>query len=88
MEGVAVLRERGVLTLPKEVRERNDFEPGTRFQVIELGQGTIVLTRQASVLGELADDISRALDEAGVSLDDLLAAAKEERRRLYRERYE
>jgi bifunctional DNA-binding transcriptional regulator/antitoxin component of YhaV-PrlF toxin-antitoxin module len=88
MEEVAVLRERGVLTLPKAVRQRNDLGPGTRFQVIDLGQGTIVLARQSSVLGELADEIGRALEETGISLEDLLAAAKEERRRLYRERYE
>ncbi|NPV09908.1 MAG: AbrB/MazE/SpoVT family DNA-binding domain-containing protein [Anaerolineae bacterium] len=87
MDSVAVMRDRGVLTLPKEVRERNDFQPGTRFQVIDLGQGTIVLTRQASILGELAEEISKAMDEAGVSLEDLLQAAREERERLYQQRY-
>lgn len=87
MDSVAVMRDRGVLTLPKEVRERNDFQAGTRFQVIDLGQGTIVLTRQASILGELAEEISKAMNEAGVSLEDLLQAAREERKRLYQERY-
>lgn len=87
MGSEAILRARGVLTLPKDVRERNDFEPGTRFQVIELGQGTIVLARQASILAELAGEISTALDAADVSLQDLLEAAREERQRLYEQRH-
>ncbi|MHB0878896.1 MAG: AbrB/MazE/SpoVT family DNA-binding domain-containing protein [Anaerolineae bacterium] len=87
MDSEAVLRDRGVLTLPKDVRERNDFEPGTRFQVIDIGQGTIVLARQASVLAELADELSRALEAADVSLDDLLEAARQERQRLHQQRH-
>jgi bifunctional DNA-binding transcriptional regulator/antitoxin component of YhaV-PrlF toxin-antitoxin module len=87
LDTTAVMRDRGVLTLPKEVRERNDFRAGTRFQVIDLGRGTIVLAPQASVLGELAEEISKAMDEAGVTLEDLLEAAREERKRLYQERY-
>lgn len=85
MDSEAVLRERGVLTLPKDVRERNDFEPGTRFQVIDLGQGTIVLARQAGMLAELAAEMSRAFDDAGISLDDLLEAARLERQRMSQE---
>jgi len=86
MDSTAVMRERGVLTLPKDIRERNDFRSGTQFQVIDLGQGTIVLSRQTNVLAELADEMERALSEAGVSLEDLLQAATAERHRLHRER--
>lgn len=86
MDFTAVMRERGVLTLPKDIRERNDFRSGTQFQVIDLGQGTIVLSRQTNVLGELAVELERALSEAGISLEDLLQGATAERQRLHRER--
>jgi len=86
-ENEVVLRERGVLTLPKGVRQRNKFEPGTHLRVIELGEGAVVLARQKSVVAELAEQIEELLEEAGITLQELLRAAREERGRIYRQRY-
>jgi bifunctional DNA-binding transcriptional regulator/antitoxin component of YhaV-PrlF toxin-antitoxin module len=81
------VRERGVITLPNEVRERHGITAGDAYQLIDL-DGVLVLTPMRPLLPELAAEIARLLDEAGADLTDLLAGLRAERRRLYEERWQ
>ncbi len=80
------LRERGVVTLPKRLRERYGLGAGDVLSVLDL-DGVFVLSPRAAVVPELAAEIERLRVEAGLSTDDLLAGLRAERQRYARERY-
>lgn len=81
------LRDKGTLTLPIELRRKYGYEEGDMITLIDLGEGSILLTHAAVQMDRLGDRIARTLTEEGVSLDEILAALDEERERYYQERY-
>lgn len=85
---VAVLRDKGVLTLPVGLRRKYDLKAGETFSIIDLGDGAFVITRLASHMNGLADRVAEMIAEAGYSLDDLLLTLDEERESYYPEHYE
>lgn len=84
--GTAVLRDRGVLTLPKALRDRYGFAAGDAFAVLDV-DGLLVLSPVAPVVPELARELSRLVAEAGLSTEELLAGLREQRERYVAERY-
>jgi AbrB family looped-hinge helix DNA binding protein len=80
------VRERGVITLPNEVRERHGIRPGDAFQLVDL-DGILVLTPLRPMLPELVAEMEQLLAASGADLTDLLAGLREERRLLYEERW-
>ena len=81
------VRERGVLTLPAELREKYGIRPGDTFRLVDL-DGIFVLTPMVAMVPELAREIERARQEAGLSTEDLLLALREQRERYHHERYD
>ena len=53
------MTQRGVVILPKSLRERYKLRPGDRFTLLDLG-GVFVLTPRRSEIDALADQIGRA----------------------------
>jgi AbrB family looped-hinge helix DNA binding protein len=86
MESTVQVRQRGVLTLPAELREKYGIEPGDTFRLVDL-DGIFVLTPMVTMVLELAREIERARLEAGLSIEELLANLREQRERYYTERY-
>jgi AbrB family looped-hinge helix DNA binding protein len=86
MEATIQVRERGVLTLPAELREKYGIRPGDTFRLVDL-DGIFVLTPMAPMVPELAREIERARIEAGMSTEDLLRGLREQRERYTAERY-
>ncbi|PAP74557.1 hypothetical protein BSZ37_20470 [Rubrivirga marina] len=87
MRGAAVqVRDRGVITLPKPLRERYGLGTGDVLDIVDL-DGVFVLSPRASVVPELAAEIERLRVEAGLSTEDLLESLRAERERATRERY-
>ena len=74
------VRQRGNLTLPAELRERYNIEPGDTFRILDL-DGIFVLTPMVPMVPELAREIEQARIEAGLDTADLLRALREERAR-------
>lgn len=74
------IAQRGVLTLPKPLRERYNLRPGDRFTLLDLG-GVFVLSPQDSEIDALADRITRTLTERGETLETMIKALREERER-------
>jgi looped-hinge helix DNA binding domain, AbrB family len=75
-----LIAQRGLVTLPKAIRERYNLRPGDRFTLLDLG-GVFVLSPQSSQIDALADRITQALTERGETLETMLQALREERER-------
>lgn len=80
------VRQRGALTLPANLRERYKIKPGDTYRVLDL-DGILVLTPMVPMVPELAREIERARIEAGLSVEDMLAALREQRTRYAQEKY-
>ena len=80
MDATLQVRERGVLTLPAEIRSKYGIEAGDTFRLLDL-DGIFVLTPMVPMVLELAREIERLRVDAGLSLDDLLQALREQRER-------
>lgn len=64
---VQVVR-RGVITLPKELRDHNHIEEGDMLTLIELGDGVVVMSPRRSRVDEIADKLANEWKDAGKSL--------------------
>jgi AbrB family looped-hinge helix DNA binding protein len=78
------VRQRGTLTLPAEIRDRYNIQPGDSYRLIDL-DGVLVLTPLAPLVPELAREIERARVEAGLSVAEMLAELREQRERYVAE---
>jgi len=81
------IRRRGVLTLPAELRRRYDIDEGDAFTLVDLGEGSFLLTSHVSRVAHLGDQVARLTEEEGVTLDEILETLDEEREAYYREHY-
>jgi bifunctional DNA-binding transcriptional regulator/antitoxin component of YhaV-PrlF toxin-antitoxin module len=87
MDATIQVRDRGVLTLPAELREKYGIQAGDTFRLVDL-DGLFVLTPMVPMVPELAREIERSRVEAGLNTDDLLRALREQRERYHREHYD
>ena len=71
----AQISQRGVLTLPKALRDRYKIKPGDVVTVIDLG-GAFVISPRRSEVDRLADEISSTLAERGESLESMLISLR------------
>jgi len=79
----AQISQRGVLTLPKSLRESYKLKPGDVVSVIDLG-GAFVISPRRSEVDRMADEIGSALAKRGESLESMLTALREEREKYGR----
>ncbi len=70
--------QRGVIVLPKSLRDTYNIKPGDTLTVLDLG-GSFMLTPGRSKVDELANEITQALVERGETLESMLQALREER---------
>lgn len=75
---VQVVR-RGIITLPKELREQNNIEEGDTLTLIDLGDGVVVMSPRRSRIDEIADKMAKELQESGESLESMLNTLREVR---------
>ena len=72
------VRQRGSLTLPVSIREKYGIKTGDSFQLVDL-DGIFVLTPMTPMVPELAREIDKIRQEAGVSMEELLQGLREQR---------
>jgi AbrB family looped-hinge helix DNA binding protein len=72
--------QRGVVTLPKSIREAYGLRPGDTLTLLDLG-GVFLLSPRRSEIDTLADRITQALTERGETLESMLHVLREERER-------
>ena len=82
------IRSKGTVTLPIELRRKYSIDEGDVITLIDLGDGSFLLTPIFTQVDRLGDRVAKAMAKAGVSEDELLAALDEERERYYQERYD
>jgi AbrB family looped-hinge helix DNA binding protein len=75
---VQVVR-RGVITLPKELRQQNQINEGDTLTLIDLGDGVFVLSPRRSRVDEIADKLAEEWKESGETLESMLATLREVR---------
>jgi len=85
MNTTVQMRAKGSLTIPSDLRQKYGFEEGDVFTLVELGDGSFILTPRLSIVPKLVAEMEAIRAEAGVTLDDLLSGLPEVRRQLYAE---
>ena len=86
MELTIQVRERGVVTLPAQLREKYNIENGKIFRLVDL-DGIFVFVPMVPMVPELASEIERIRLEAGVSVDELLDDLRKQRERYNKDKY-
>ena len=81
------LGRQGVLTLPAELQQRYNLGEGALFTLIDLGDGSFILTPRPSQVQAAGDQVGQALAEAGLTLDDMFDALDAEREQYYQEHF-
>ncbi len=81
------IRGKGTVTLPIELRRKYGLGEGDIITLIDLGDGSFLLTPIVTQVDRLGDRVAQAMAEKGISLDEILTALDEERERYYQERY-
>lgn len=74
------MAQRGLITIPKALREAYGLQPGDALTLLDLG-GVFVLAPQPSHIDALADRIAAELRAKGETLESMLQALREERER-------
>lgn len=80
------MRAKGNVTIPFELRQKYGFDEGDVFTLVELGDGSLLLTLRMSLVSRLVAEMEAIRTEAGVTLDDLLSGLPEVRRHLFEEK--
>ena len=70
--------QRGVVTLPKEVRDTYELSTGKSLTLIDLG-GVFVLSTKSSEVDSLADRLAGDLKAQGESLESLISTVRQAR---------
>lgn len=81
MESVTLqMAQRGVITIPKSLREAYGLKTGDAFTLLDLG-GVFVLSPKPSEIDALAERVAGQWAEDGQTLETMLRALREERDR-------
>lgn len=75
---VQVVR-RGIITLPKDLRDHNNIEEGDMLTLIDLGDGVVVMSPQRSRVDEIANKLAKEWQDSGESLESMLTILREVR---------
>ncbi len=75
---IVQVSQRGLVTLPKALRETYHIREGDQLSLLDLG-GVFVLSLRRSEIDGLAEQIQAALVEKGESLESMLLALREAR---------
>ncbi len=69
----------GTFTLPAEFLDKYRLEEGETFSIVDLGNGSFLLSPRRSRVDELADQIRMELEARGESLESMLKTLREVR---------
>jgi bifunctional DNA-binding transcriptional regulator/antitoxin component of YhaV-PrlF toxin-antitoxin module len=81
------IRRKGVITLPVELRRQYNLDEGDVFTLVDLGDGSFLLTPQVSQVARLGNQVAQLMEEEDVTLDEMLEALDQERETYYQEHY-
>ncbi len=73
------IRSKGTITLPTEMRKKYGLKEGEVLNIIDLGNGSFLLSPHRSRVDELAKKIRIELEARGESLESMLTTLREVR---------
>lgn len=79
MKTTLQIRSKGTITLPADLRSKYGLEEGEVLNIIDLGNGSFLLSPRRSRVDELADNIRVELEARGESLESMLTTLREVR---------
>ena len=79
MKTTLQIRSKGTITLPADLRNKYGLEEGEVLNIIDLGNGSFLLSPRRSRVDELADKIRVELESRGESLESMLTTLREVR---------
>jgi AbrB family looped-hinge helix DNA binding protein len=71
--------QRGLITLPKELREQSHINEGDTLTLIDLGDGVVVMSPRRSRVDEIADKLAQEWRDSGETLESMLSTLREVR---------
>ncbi len=74
------IRCNGTITIPAKLRKEYKLKENQTLTVIDLGEGTILLTPKVSQVDKLANQIAEKFKDEGITFEDLLQALNELRK--------
>lgn len=81
------IRRKGLITLPVELRRQYGLGEGDVFTLVDLGDGSFLLTPRVSQVARMGDQVARLMEKEGVTLEEMLETLDEERESYYQEHY-
>ena len=81
------MRGKGTITFPAKLRNKYELQEGEVFTVIDLGGGSFLLKPKVLEVDILSRRIARKLKEDNVTLEDLFETPREERKKIFQEKY-
>ena len=81
------IRRKGVITLPVELRRRYNLDEGDVFTLVDMGDGSFLLTPEVSQVARLGNQVARLMGEEGLTVEEMLEALDQERETYYQEHY-
>ena len=83
---LSIMQKKGQVTIPAEIRNKLGLKEGDVVAFTETEEG-VLISAQAVIAAQALDRIGDALQEAGVSLDDLIDEGRAARTQLLEEEY-
>ena len=81
------MRGKGTITFPAKLRNKYKLQEGEVFTVIDLGGGSFLLKPKVLEVDILSKRIAKRLKEDNFDIDDWLVTLREERKKLFQEKY-
>ena len=75
---VQVVR-RGLITLPKELRDQSHINEGDTLTLIDLGDGVVVMSPRRSRVDGIANKLAKEWQDSGETLESMLTTLREVR---------
>lgn len=82
------VRQKGVLTIPKRIRDRHGLKEGDVLSLVVLEDGSILLSPVLSRVARHGEQVAALMAEARVSLEEMMEQLDEERRLYYQRHYQ
>ena len=81
------MRGKGTITFPAKLRNKYKLQEGEVFTIIDLGNGSFLLKPNVLEVDVISRQIAKRLKDENVTLDDLFETLREERRKIFQEKY-
>jgi antitoxin PrlF len=80
------VQEKGQVTIPLEIRKKLNLKKGDLVTFVEIEDGVIIRPAEVIVTQAL-DEIGKALEDKGISLDELIERGRGVRGQIIKEEY-